>query len=106
MSYVELRPVWEDTTQAQVLSTRDGSVPEMNRTIRQVNASLPADRKMRVLLGDPPIEWSKVTTRSEYTKWLEMRDSYRAAVIQTKLLAKDRRALVIYGQMHTQRRTS
>jgi hypothetical protein len=102
--YPELRKAWEDTTQAQVLSPRGGEIPEMYRVIRQVNASLPKERQVRVLLGDPPIDWAKVNTRVDFLKWLEMRDSYPAAVIQTEVLAKERKALVVYGQIHAQRK--
>jgi len=53
--HTELRLAWQDTTNA------DGpwDVPmyeEFFTAIRTLNASLPADRKLRVLLGDPPFE--------------------------------------------------
>ena len=51
----ELRLAWQDTT------VPDGpwDVPmyeEFFRAIRALNQSLPADRKLRVLLGDPPFD--------------------------------------------------
>jgi hypothetical protein len=33
------------------------------REVKAVNDQLPAERKMRVLLGDPPIEWSVIGQR-------------------------------------------
>ena len=54
--------VWQNTTVPQPL----WDVPiyeEFFRAVRAVNASLPRERRLRVLLGDPPIDWD--TIRSE-----------------------------------------
>jgi hypothetical protein len=45
-----------------------------------------------------------VQNPQEYRQWLQRRDSYPADLIQREVLAKGRRALVVYGQMHFQRR--
>ena len=49
-----LQRIWLDTTQQQVASLE---VPELFTTVRALNASAPADRRLRILLGEPPIEW-------------------------------------------------
>jgi hypothetical protein len=98
----ELRRVWQDTTQHAVWD-----VPifeEFFRAVRAVNATLPAARKLRVLLGDPPIDWDAVRTAADHFKWLALRDRHAAEVIQREVLAKNRRALVIYGGLHLQRK--
>jgi hypothetical protein len=74
------------------------------RAVRAVNISLPKDRQLRVLLGDPPIDWDKVGTRVDHFKWIEMRDAYPAALIQLEVIAKQRRALLVYGLGHFQRK--
>jgi len=71
--------------------------------VRAVNATLPRARRLRVLLGDPPIDWTKMHERADHYQWLAMRDSYPAALIQVEVLAKRRRALLVYGQLHFQR---
>jgi hypothetical protein len=76
---------------------------EVFRTVRAVNASLPRERQLRVLLGEPPIDWDKVKNRADHQKWIEMRDSYPAALIRLEVLAKERHALLLYGQLHYQR---
>ena len=98
----ELRLAWQDTTVA------DGpwDVPmyeEFFTAIRTRNASLPADRKFRVLLGDPPFDWEHAT-REEGIRIGLRRDSFPAELIQREVLSKQRRALVIYGDMHLARR--
>jgi hypothetical protein len=98
-----LRHVWQDTTQPSVVA--DFTIyQDFFRAVRALNVLLPEGRRLRVLLGDPPIEWEHVTSPDEFLRWLEQRDSYPAHVIRTEVLAKGHRALVIYGQMHFQRR--
>jgi hypothetical protein len=64
---------------------------------------LPRERRIRILLGDPPIDWNRVRTREDWSKFLELRDSYPAALIQLEVIAKQRRALIMYGNIHFQR---
>jgi hypothetical protein len=71
--------------------------------LRAANASLPVDHKLRVLLGDPAIDWDAVHSRDDLMKWLDMRDRHAAEVIQREVLAKGRRALIIYGSGHLPR---
>lgn len=103
--YDELRPVWNDTTVAlSEYRPRDGVVPNRFRVIREVNARLPRERRLRALLGDPPIDWSAVKTPADAQWFLNLRDSYPAALIQVEVLAKHRHALLMYGQGHAQRK--
>jgi hypothetical protein len=77
------------------------------RDVRAVNASLPKDRQIRVLLGDPPIDWSKINSADDYgeaCRSVADRDSCPAAIIQREVLVRQRRALVVYGAMHFLRR--
>jgi hypothetical protein len=73
---------------------------EMFRAVRDLNRSLPAERRLRILLGDPPIDWRDIRTGDDYGPWLQQRDSHPAEVIQREVLAKGRRALVVYGDGH------
>jgi hypothetical protein len=74
------------------------------RAVRAVNAATAGRRTLRVLLGDPPIDWDVVTNKHEHFTWIAMRDAYAAAVLQTEMIAKRRRALLVYGVAHLQRR--
>lgn len=98
-----LRQVWEN---AAVTGTV-WDVPiyeEFFRGVRAVNASLQRERQLRVLLGDAPIDWSQVRSADDYRKWLPARDTYPSEVIDREVLAKHRRALVIYGDGHLWRK--
>ena len=93
-----LRRVWQDTTQVEY--TWDLPIYEQFfQAVRDVNLSLQGSRKLRVLLGDPPIEWEKIHSLDDLKPWLD-RDSFAAEIVRREVLARDRRALIIYGDQH------
>ncbi|OGT59504.1 MAG: hypothetical protein A3E01_01610 [Gammaproteobacteria bacterium RIFCSPHIGHO2_12_FULL_63_22] len=95
-----LRRVWRDTTQWLVW---DSPVyAQLLSTVRDMNALGYCDHSVRVLLGDPPIDWSMVRTPVQYEPYSE-RDDHFANVLQKHVLAQDRRALIIVGSAHTYR---
>jgi hypothetical protein len=103
VSDATLRQVWENTTVAH--AGADSPVYEaFYRTVRMVNASLPKERQLRVLLGDPPIDWDGVQTFADVLKWGDQRETFAADLIRREVLSKQRRALVVYGLMHFQRK--
>ncbi len=100
-----LRHVWQDTTQANTV----WDVPiyeEFFRAVRAVNTALPHERQLRVLLGDPPFDWGSIHTREDLGNQIRAvggpagRDRFAADLIQREVLAKQRRALLIFGDMH------
>ncbi|MEQ1945973.1 MAG: hypothetical protein ABL995_02215 [Bryobacteraceae bacterium] len=101
--YSDLRKVWEDITQPHGPADRP-IYEEFFRAVREVNASLPRERRLRVLLGEPPIDWDTVRTRDELWQWLLQRDTHAVEVIHREVLAKGRHALVVYGGMHLLRK--
>jgi hypothetical protein len=98
----DLRRAWQDTTQHAVWDVP--MFEEFFRAVRQVNQSLAGSRRLRVLLADPPIDWSAVKTAADHFKWLRLRDTHGAELIQREVVAKKRKALLIFGAMHLQRR--
>jgi hypothetical protein len=105
VSSTELRQAWQNTTQLRPV----WDVPiyeQFFRAVREVNMSLSVDRRLRVLLGDPPIDWSRVSGFSDvFAQMREVgdRDTHPAKLIQHDVLDKGRRALVIYGDQHLTR---
>jgi hypothetical protein len=100
VSEYALADAWLNTTVPNQISAD----VELFRLVRKINAGRAAGGRLRILLGDPPIDWSKVQTRADHFRWLARRDSYPAALIQTEVLARGRKALIIYGHLHFQRR--
>lgn len=101
--YEDLRHVWQDTT----VDTSVWEKPvyeEFFRAIRALNMSLSPARRLRVLLGDAPIDWDLVKTREDASKWGMAKDGYAGNLVKKEVLAKQRRVLVIYGDGHLQGR--
>jgi hypothetical protein len=96
-----LQKIWLDTTQQQAVTL---GVPELFTAVRALNASRPVGRKLRILLGEPPIDWDSLKTRGDYEAWeaapASSRDAFGAELIRREVLAKKRRALALYGAGH------
>ena len=95
--YRELRQVWENTT----IPGPIWDVPiyyEFFAAIRDVNRA--TGSHVRVLLGDPPVDWASIRSADEINANYDERDRYPATVIQQEVLKKNRRALIVYGEGH------
>jgi hypothetical protein len=99
----ELRRAWEDTTNPGA-GADNPIYQEFYAAVRDVNAKLPSEKKLRVLLGDPPIAWEFVRNRSDLRRWNMQRDPHAVAVLKRESLSQNRRSLVIYGDGHFQGR--
>jgi hypothetical protein len=94
----ELRQVWQNTVVTSALW--DAPIyREFFVAMRDLNKTLPKEKQLRVLLGDPPIDWSKVQRHEDILPFTD-RDAHPVEVIKREVLNKNRRALVVYGGMH------
>ena len=91
VAYEELRKVWQDTTQRGTVWDRP-IYEEFYRAVRDVNATLAVERRLRVLLGDTPMDWYALPRSAP-----PRTDDFPASLIQREVISKKRRALVIYG---------
>jgi len=95
----DLRPVWRNTTMPT--GVWDPPIYEaFIRAVREVNAARPPDKRIRLLAGDPPIDWRTVATGDDFQKFLAQRDEAPFLIIDREVLRKGRKALVIYGGAH------
>ena len=65
---------------------------------RELNGTLPKARRLRVLLGEPPIDRDRADPSPD-------RNRFAARVIEREVLGRKRRALLNYGSGHFVRRT-
>ena len=100
--YAELRKAWQDTTNATPIWDTP-IYEEFFRAVREVNASLSGDRQLRVLLGEPPIDWDTVRTQDDVGRGIGLRGPHAVELIEREVLSRNRRALVIYGDAHFRR---
>lgn len=97
VSLQDVRQVWRDTSVS--MCALSGFNGELFPAVRALNQRLPADRRVRVLLGEPPVDWNTVdpsTARASASN----RDPFITAVMTTEVLAKHRKALVLVGVGH------
>lgn len=93
----EISGVWRDTTQPSCgFST---FYEQLFALVRQVDTTLPASRKIRVLASDPPIDWSRVHAPADLAPFLD-RDASIVSVVKTQVLQKNRKALMLFGLGH------
>jgi len=88
VSAAQLARVWKTTTQAANGVWDDPVYAEFFAAVRDVNAKLPADARIRVLGGDP----GPGDTRT--------RDGAAVAILREQVLEKHAKALVVYGAAH------
>ena len=94
--FEQVQKAWRDTVGA--LGPVSPVYGDFYREVREVNRRLPKDRRLRVILGDPPIDWQNVHSREDIGLYLPFRDSFYSSVVRYEVLAKKRRALLIMGE--------
>jgi hypothetical protein len=97
VALAELQHVWRDTT--KVFAFESPVYAQLLKAVREVNLGLPPGRRIRVLAGDSPIDWTKVTTHEQWESY-QPNDFSFAEVINKQVLATNRKALVILGGSH------
>src|SRR5262245_8177121 len=61
----DLRLVWRNTTQSPMATWDAPMYEQFYRAVRAANWALPDTAKMRVLLGDPPLDWTQVENQAD-----------------------------------------
>src|SRR5215469_13172867 len=73
---------------------------DLYKTVRGTNMRHHGKHQMRVLCGDPYINWDKVRTKDDIGPFLGHRDQWYAQVVKDEVLAKHHRAFLIAGSAH------
>ena len=97
----KLQEIWRNTTMPT--GVWDSPIyEEFIRAVRSVNASLRPGRRIRLVAGDPPIDWTAITSPEQVTRepLFLKRDETAYTAIEKESLQKHRKALVIYGSAH------
>ena len=98
VAFTEVRKVWRNTTQS--MCGTSGFYEQFFPLVRAINQKLPPGRRLRVLAGDPPIDWDQVKNFQDILRFGVNRDANAASVMEKEVLAKHRKALMLYGTMH------
>lgn len=74
--------------------------------VREANLKRKGKHQMRVVCGDPYIDWDKVKDREDIAPFLGNRAQWYTQVVKEEVLAKHHHALLIKGWGHLLRRFS
>jgi hypothetical protein len=99
VSIPEVQTVWRTTSIAAVWGIHDQLIP----LVRTINQTLPAADRLRMVAGEPPVDWTLMKSSAEVSQYYTRRDSNLAAVMEKEVLAPGRKALVLYGTGHLAR---
>jgi hypothetical protein len=93
----DVRRIWRDTT--KVASWESPVYAQWLAAIREANRRLQPSRRLRVLAGDTPIDWSHIHSHSDWSILGDNNISF-ADVIMEQVLKRNHRALVVLGANH------
>ena len=101
--------VWTDTTQQSGV-WNDPIYRQFFERIRALNRDRAPAERIRVVLGDPPIDWADITQTVDCNDsdprcldhWILRRDQHFASVVQASI-DRGRRVLIIAGAGHVLR---
>ena len=94
-----LRRVWLDTD-APDLWGRTSLIPEFYSTVRAINTGLAPSRRLRILGGSEPIDWSRVSSSADLAVYPFKNNWAAHAIAEHFAPTPGRRLLVIYGDAH------
>jgi hypothetical protein len=97
MSRAELAPVWREASGAEVWESP--IYEAFFRAVKEVNRRLPLAQRVRVLGGDSPIDWARITTAEELVPFLNRGRNIREIIAQ-QILEPRLKGLAIYGARH------
>jgi hypothetical protein len=100
----ELSQIWRNTIGGRTFW--DAPVYEQFfRTVRAVNRGLPEQDRIRVLLGDPPVDFTQLRSAADADELPAPggRDTFFADVVEREVLAEGRHALLTAGADHLHR---
>ena len=98
----DLLRIWRDTTQPAAWDSP--LYGQFLVRVREANRALPPERRLRVLLGDAPIDWDTVRMPSDFAPFAAVREPHFAAILEAQVLRKGRKALFWAGASHVVRR--
>jgi hypothetical protein len=93
----QAQALWRDQTHPPC--SVDDFHQDLIQLVRRINQGLPAPRRLRIVAGEPALDWL-TTTPAVHQAFLTRRDAHAATVLDSEVLAKDRKALVLYGLGH------
>lgn len=96
--FTEVQKVWRKMGQPACAAST--FVEQFYPLIRALNQKLPPEKGLRVLAGDPAIDWDEIKSMDDLMARHFDRERSIASVMEKEVLSKHRKALMLFGTMH------
>jgi hypothetical protein len=94
----DVQKAWRNTV--GLVGPQSPLVADFYRAVREMNIERRGKHQMRILCGDPSIDWDTVKSMKDVIPHSDRRDDWYARVVKDEVLAKRHHALLIMGAMH------
>jgi len=91
---IQLQSVWRET--AVPLTWNSPVYRKFYETVRDINKRHLCPHPIRIVLGDPPLDWSTIKTAKDYEPFTD-RDGHFADVVEREVLSRHHRAFLLPG---------
>lgn len=98
VAQADIQKVWRNTTQPMCAAS--SFYEQLFPLLRRINASLPPAKRVRVLAGDVPVNWETIRNEDDLQKSPQDRDANIASIVETQVLSRHRKALLLFGMSH------
>ncbi len=96
----DIRKIWRESTQCIGSFGEAPVYLNLLKKIRNINLTLPNDKKIRVLGGDPSIDWNTIHNLDDYRKKIELRKIFPAHLAMKYGVLGNQKVLFIYSGLH------
>ncbi|HWA90644.1 MAG TPA: hypothetical protein VG889_11450 [Rhizomicrobium sp.] len=103
LSEAEIASMWRETSVPFTWNTP--VYRAVYDAVRSANAAHLCKHPIRLVLADAPLDWSKIRTPKDLEPF-EDRDKAMADTVEREVLAKHRRAFIITGEFHAEKKTT
>jgi len=94
----EVQKAWRNTV--GLIGPQSPVVARFYEVVRETNMKRRGKHQMRILCGDPSIDWDKVTDERDVIRYASHRDDSYVQVVKEEVLTRNHRSLLIMGAMH------
>jgi hypothetical protein len=94
----QVQGAWRDTVAS--VGPPSPVYESLYRAVREINLKRKAKHQLRILCGDPNIDWKQVKEATDILPYLKSREQSYARVVETEVIAKHHRALLVMGTFH------
>jgi len=95
--FKELQKVWRKMGEPACADS--GFVEQFFPLVRALNQKVTPDKHVRVLAGDPAIDWDQIKNLEDVMRRVD-REASIASVMEKEVLSKHRKALMLFGTFH------